>query len=594
MLSGIALLVSALGLAMGQEPTTAQGQPEASRCYMKKAVFNLPINLNDAVKSQIREIRLFGKTSADGSWGLLQKCPPTQPAFKFQAEKDGEYWFTIAMIDLDGVSIPADPEQSQHRMVVVVDKQSPSADVQLVQAASEGQVIQVDARDPNLDPKKTEVYYQTRDQLWRLLDPIPQQTNRYCIPIQAATTGLIRVSAADLAGNVMRRDYDLTQSNVGQGVPETGGSIAKNGPTGAALELTQATRPTEPLLPAPENLERPFASPDRITGTKPVVAEAPSNLVRILGSDLISKSNAIEIRVEPTLPVVAPQGVPLAPEQRPVGPVTPGTTKATPPAPALLAKAPAYTPPPEYNPLPVPSPMPAPEYTPPPAEKVSSPVSVDRQLINHRQVMLAYKVEDVGTSGIGKVEIWLTKDVGKSWQKFCEDPHRKSPLAVELPGEGLFGITLVVSNGRGFGSAPPKSGDVPDAWVEVDLTRPAAKVTGVRAGSGEDSGALFISWTAADRNLPTDSVELFYSSSRDGNWQSIGRGLANEGTHRWVPPTSFGPQAFLRLVVRDLAGNTTVVETPQPVTVDDLSRPRGRLVEILPYSPEIRLDPMGN
>ena len=41
--------------------------------------------------------------------------------------------------------------------------------------------------------------------------------------------------------------------------------------------------------------------------------------------------------------------------------------------------------------------------------------------------------KQVGTSGVGKVEVWITRDKCKTWQKFCEDPHRKSPVAIELP-----------------------------------------------------------------------------------------------------------------------------------------------------------------
>ena len=45
------------------------------------------------------------------------------------------------------------------------------------------------------------------------------------------------------------------------------------------------------------------------------------------------------------------------------------------------------------------------------------------------------------------------------------------------PGEGIFGVTLVASNGRGVAGARPAAGDTPDWWIEVDTTKPNAKFT---------------------------------------------------------------------------------------------------------------------
>ena len=430
----------------------------------------MPVNISERLKSQIREIQLFWKDPSTGSWSLLQKCPPTQPGFKFQADKEGAYWFTMTTVNLDGKSSPADPEQSQFRMAVIVDLQSPSADVQFVQVANEGQIIQIDVRDPNLDPNKTHVSYQTKDQVWRSLDPIGQ-TNHFCIPIQAATTGLIRVNATDLAGNTMQHDYDLSLSKVGQVVPESG-----NG--SAAVGVAHGTKPGNLTASTPsEPFQRPYST-ERIP-TKS--AEGDPNVVRVAGSNPGDKSNDIVIHAADIAPPAVSQqgGVPLslAPSQRPTGPCSPGTSgkQDLPTRAPTEPSNPKNTCPPQELQLPS-----APEKT---------SVSVDRQLINHLQVLLAYKVEQVGASGVGKVEVWITRDQCKTWQKLCEDPQRKSPLAIELPAEGLYGITLVVSNGRGFGNAPPKSGEAPEAWIEVDLTKPTAEMTSVRPGAGEDAGA---------------------------------------------------------------------------------------------------------
>ena len=58
---------------------------------------------------------------------------------------------------------------------------------------------------------------------------------------------------------------------------------------------------------------------------------------------------------------------------------------------------------------------------------------------------------------MGKVEVYLTGDGGLNWQRLQEDPDRRSPAEIDLPGEGLFGIRLVITNGNGFGGTPPRA-----------------------------------------------------------------------------------------------------------------------------------------
>jgi hypothetical protein len=195
-------------------------------------------------------------------------------------------------------------------------------------------------------------------------------------------------------------------------------------------------------------------------------------------------------------------------------------------------------------------------------------------------VFLNYAFENVGASGVGKIEVWATRDQGRTWQKLSEDPQRRNPTEVQLPGEGTYGLKLVVSNGRGFGAQPPQAGDPSDWWVEVDTTRPRVNITGVRCGAGADAGTLTILWHAEDKNLSGDCIEMFFAANREGPWTPIAKGLKNEGQYRWTPPAQAGAQAYLRIVARDRAGNFGLSETLQPVPLDDLSRPRIRLLNV--------------
>ncbi len=79
----------------------------------------------------------------------------------------------------------------------------------------------------------------------------------------------------------------------------------------------------------------------------------------------------------------------------------------------------------------------------------------DRRIINTTHASIDYRIDTVGPSGVGKVEVYVTHDEGKSWRRVVEDVDRSTPADIDLPGEGLFGVRLAITNGNGFGGTPP-------------------------------------------------------------------------------------------------------------------------------------------
>ena len=76
---------------------------------------------------------------------------------------------------------------------------------------------------------------------------------------------------------------------------------------------------------------------------------------------------------------------------------------------------------------------------PTPVKQIHHEETLKRQFVNSTKVFLDYQIENAGQSGVGKVEVWMTRDRAKSWQKVSEQTQRKSPVEVQLPGEGLYG-----------------------------------------------------------------------------------------------------------------------------------------------------------
>jgi hypothetical protein len=233
--------------------------------------------------------------------------------------------------------------------------------------------------------------------------------------------------------------------------------------------------------------------------------------------------------------------------------------------------------------------MPAPAATPAPAafpaadpqlaSKVFGPgmSGGPHQLLNTTKASLEYKFDNVGQSGIGKVEIYVTKDNGASWELLGEDADRRSPADVNLPGEGVFGIRLVVTNGHGFGGRPPAHGEAPTSTIEVDMTPPIVELHEVEPVAKD--GRLEIRWKASDKNLGNDPVNLFYRVRPDAAWMPMAKRLKNDGVYLWTFPRESGNRFYVKIEVADMAGNVTRAECANPVILD-MSEPRANVVGI--------------
>jgi hypothetical protein len=194
-----------------------------------------------------------------------------------------------------------------------------------------------------------------------------------------------------------------------------------------------------------------------------------------------------------------------------------------------------------------------------------------RQFVNQAKVLLDYQVENAGPAA-GTIEVWITRDAGEKWVKLREIAQGKSPVEVSFPEDGLYGVTLVVNNGHS--AAAPASGDAPDWMIEVDTVKPSASITGLESVHEQEKNIVEISWSVHDSNLGETPVGLYHSTTPQGPWTPIAKGLRPEGKYRWTPPTNIGAQAFLRLVARDLAGNVSISGTVEPIHFEEQPRPR--------------------
>jgi hypothetical protein len=196
-------------------------------------------------------------------------------------------------------------------------------------------------------------------------------------------------------------------------------------------------------------------------------------------------------------------------------------------------------------------------------------------LLNSTHCVLEYALD---TPNVTRVEGYATRDGGKTWARLGEDADRRSPFEFDLPEDGEYGIALVVSTPTLPGQ-PPAAGDAPDWWVEIDTTRPVVQVTEARLGTGDELGQVILTWSARDKNLVPDGVELSWAAQADGPWQSAAKGLKAEGTARWPVPKEAGGRLYLRLEAADRAGNVGRWEAREPLLLESV-RPKARVLGV--------------
>jgi hypothetical protein len=192
-------------------------------------------------------------------------------------------------------------------------------------------------------------------------------------------------------------------------------------------------------------------------------------------------------------------------------------------------------------------------------------------MTNSKRFALEYDIESVGPGGVADVELWGTNDRGLTWTRWGTDADRKSPYEVDVPVEGIYGFRIVIVSKSGLASPAPQSGDVADLWVGVDVTPPQAELTSVSYGEGAFAGQLDIRWEAHDQGFGARPISLQFSDKCEGPWTTIASGLPNSGQYYWNVDSRVPKKVFIRLEVRDEAGNVTHHKPTQTISLEGLT-----------------------
>jgi hypothetical protein len=211
------------------------------------------------------------------------------------------------------------------------------------------------------------------------------------------------------------------------------------------------------------------------------------------------------------------------------------------------------------------------------------------QLVGARVFDLDYQVEEVGPSGVSAVELFVTEDGGRQWFRYGPDDDARSPVTIEVPGDGSYGFAVRARNGLGFSDLPPQPGQLPEIVVVVDQTAPVIELS-TPAVTVNGNGQIAASWRVSDPHAADSPVRLEQAPGPDGPWTTVFDWQSDPGSHQWPIQSDTPGQLYLRLLARDAAGNIGFAQNSQPLIVDT-RKPVARFLRVHPASHALRGTP---
>jgi hypothetical protein len=557
-------------IARGQTaPPAARPQPIAWR----ERVFFIPFHVRPAGNPQETPtpVRLFVSAARGRTWASASSADPRMRSFVFKAPGDGEYWFSIRTLDRQGRLLPTGPHRAG--LSVLVDTELPQLQLSSIQGSAGEVQIAWQATDSNLDPASLQISVRCGPNgTWQPLaigrpplnsDPRTRSGRAAWVPPVGCTTVLVRSEVRDRAGNPAVRQSTVA---IGPDASASGNAVATVPPA----MVPDRSPPADPVGGQIGDVTQPTRGGPQLnaSGQQPWPADRTSDVPfggRIDG---------------PSSQETGPRGVPY--RQAATSRARAGQDGA-PEAAAPPPTGPRWTPVSQQRTTPDQSPWPDRQSRPAESRGGGSGPAVGMRpmLVATQTFDLEYDIAPVDSSGIAKVELWGTRDAGQTWTNYGRDVDCRSPIRVEVDGEGVLGFRIVVQSGSGRGGTPPVAGDRPEIWVGVDLTPPTARILSARQSAVRGSGQLEIDWQAYDENLPPRPISLHYGSHPGGPWSMIVAGLKNTGHYTWTTDRHVPEQVYLRLDVRDAAGNATTVRTSRPVTLTR-PQPTGRIRSVRP------------
>ena len=559
--------------------TVGAGEPGTDYYPIKSRTLKLDIDYKPEQRQSIQQVQLCVSRDQGQTWEVADAVTPDKDHFVFNAKDDGLYWLNMVIVFRDGKKDPPDVTRVPPAQKLLVDSTPPVVRITSAQRVGEEVVVEWTIEDKFISDVTTQVHFK----------PTGANATGELQPISAANIAkrsarfkpgtanpiIVQVTTSDLAGNS------------GMASKEVAGGTATASATGTIIPID--TKPAGGIV-VPGAVDPGIPSPPAGGIVVPGMVPPPS----------VAPIDAAPAPLVPPVVSAPPTPASVPPTVAPVPPTVPPTPPAAGPTPWVASGSPVAS---QYQPTP--QPLPA-ELGPMPIAATSGNVAAPQspaaespsaQFIRFTRFDLQYQVDN-GPSGLSRVDLYVTRDDGRTWVRWSQHDGRETPLKVTLDTrlnqqiEGDYGFKLVPVSGAGLSDGAPTAGSTPEMRVHVDATAPTIKVFQPTADANQRN-TLVLNWEATDRNFGRDPIAIDFSESPNGPWRSVTnpepivpvaaggqpavQRLPNTGNYAWQLPTTLSThKVYLKFTAWDAAGNRSEVITPTPVMVD-LTKPRARI-----------------
>ncbi len=596
MLASLVMFWSLLPALAAAEVPVAPALPQP--IFTRQSSFGVPFVMDPSEPGARKPVEVqLHVSEMGGPWHLHAKAAPVNSSILFRASRDGEYRFMVRTKDDHGELQPVGPPHPE--LIVVLDTDPPVLEL-LAERGTGGEVhARWRVRDPHLRADSLRVEYQVGpDGPWMPvavdLPPVGATVSAReatWVPEARSVPITVRAEVFDLAGNRATAQRIVAPAVAKRRAPGDKNPTADDDNTAASPWPGERTQDT-PLGTAdpptmPGNFPKRSFDASSLAGSPARYGTITEEIGPGATAETLPSPHPETVLAQPTeqyLPVpTQPEEVGLPPTHIDARQSAPRTRRELEQIDGPRLPGPAMVPT-STEPLGAQSAAlggggraAAPLYE-------NLPPGIRPRMINTRRIELDYELDAINPPAAPKIEIWGTKDGGTNWALFGTDEDGQGPAFVMVEDEGLYGFRIVVA-GAGGEEDRPKAGDRPDMWIGTDYTKPVARLAPLEVGPNAQPGSFLIRWEASDALLAERPVSLYLSTDPSGPWSAIGLDLQNTGQYTWTPAPGTPERGYLRLEVRDMAGNVTVVDSPEPLSFVP-TRPRVRIRDVRPSMTE--------
>ena len=534
--------------------------------------FRIPFRYDPAEmqRLQAREVQLYVSTDHGLRWRMVDRAEPRADHFDFLAPADGEYWFAVRTLDTFSRLHPAG-NNIEPALKVIVDATPPVLELLLTELEPGKVELRWTAADDHLDVSKLRIEYRQADSPeWQPAAVVPQPSGQTSWEVKSGGIVAVRGSISDLAGNSVTAERELNVhpsprgQKKGNETEYRARSPRLRSRSAAIYRFAKRQRVTPPETPAASNPSQPTTE-----NAKPmalVVAASHAERSRAAGRRTLVRPRLLRRRQKQSRRLWAEHSAEVPQRSRFRLAVDAPRDRSR------IAKC-KFDPTDRFRQQCGDDQSATPNAA---APKDDEPRTI---VVNTTDFQIGYRIDDLGPSGLGKIELFITTDSGRKWYRYGTNPNNKSPFPVSVPGDGVYGFELRVKNGAGVGDDPPRPGDKPSIVVVVDKTPPVAQLLPPQIGRGKSHNKVLLRWMAEDAHFGPTPILLEYAVEKSGPWQKIGDWQANSGRYIWSIESGMPGKVYVRLTVKDRAGNVAQVTAPDQLVID-FTRPTAHIIDV--------------